>query len=81
MCDTNTATKPSGAVTAAERTEGTCTCVECAICSGTGFITLSDGLGHYDAEREVCDDCDHGVVEECDYCVEQRERDEDEHRA
>lgn len=55
----------------------TCTCVECSICKGTGEIVLSDGLGHYDRETEPCDNCSRGIVEECDYCLDQRERDED----
>lgn len=55
----------------------TCSCVMCSICGGTGDIRLSDGLGHYDTETDPCDNCSHGVVEECDYCLNRREQDED----
>jgi hypothetical protein len=56
----------------------TCTCVTCSICGGTGTIRIPDlvlGPGYDDLD--MCDNCDSGIVEECDYCLDQRERDED----
>jgi len=54
-----------------------CTCVTCSICGGLGSIDLPsrDAIDGY--ALEPCEDCTHGIVEECDYCMEQRELDAD----
>lgn len=51
-----------------------CTCTTCSTCGGMGTIKIAS-INDY--ELELCDNCEHGITEECDYCLEQRERDHD----
>ena len=69
----------------AEQRMGKCTCVNCASCRGTGNVWFTfDGqyLGNCRSDDldklERCENCSgSGVAEECDYCIERREDDDE----
>lgn len=55
-----------------------CTCKRCTICGGTGELAILERASRDDAfAKEPCDDCDAGIAEECDYCQEQRDLQQD----
>ena len=62
---------------------GFCKCVACVACDGRGWIFV-DQMGRYVAygdslsDTECCDECGgHGTIDECDYCLESREQEEE----
>jgi len=60
-----------------------CTCAPCVMCRGTGTYWVDMAgrvIPHIDdlGDLVMCDECDgSGIEAECDYCRDQRERDED----
>jgi hypothetical protein len=60
-----------------------CTCSSCSACRGTGSIYVDMGgrvVPYFDdlCDLETCDECGgSGTCDECEYCRQQREWDED----
>ena len=55
-----------------------CRCVSCDFCHGAGTVHVYGRYSIDGTEREECEECyGSGISEECDYCRDQRELDED----
>jgi DnaJ-class molecular chaperone len=55
----------------------TCTCTPCGDCHGSGNVRRPDRHSPDGYELESCEECNgSGITSECDYCHDQRERDE-----
>lgn len=71
------------AMAAEPSAQAVCRCVSCSQCGGRGTMAVDMRgrvVSFYDdlCDLETCDECcGSGIVEECDYCRDQREQDED----
>lgn len=45
-----------------------CKCVSCPTCRGTGKLSVPDPLNEPFDDLITCDECDEGIIEECDRC-------------
>lgn len=54
-----------------------CRCVTCDCCHGSGTVRVRDDSQPEGWDLDQCDECHGGISEECDYCRNQRDLDED----